>query len=377
MTDHKSKTRQIKKIDLRVTRMFVVLIVCSVLLIGCSQMLASDDDLTESPASRRVPAEWEPHEATWLQWPKGWERGFQGSFSEIVNALQAYEQVNLIVEDDQALEAARKFLLNKAVPLENIQWHIMPYDWAWMRDNGPVWVETSDGVILQNWGFNAWGEIAPDFDKDDAVPCKVAEIVGIDCEKQELIYERGTLEFNGAGTLIASWPVMQNRNPDITQAQAEASFQEAFGVDQVIWIVGAPKGDLTGGHVDGIARFIDEDTVVVARHMDQEHPEADLYDDAAAAIGEAGFEVLRLDIPGYVSYRGIEMPAIYVNWLVANGVVVMTGFGALEWDNAAKSVVEGYFPGREVVVIETLDLWYSGGGVHCVTNDQPKTPTQP
>jgi agmatine deiminase len=106
--------------------------------------------------------------------------------------------------------------------------------------------------------------------------------------------------------------------------------------------------------------------------MDQEHPEADLYDDAADTIAKAGFEVRRLDIPGYVSYRGARMPAIYVNWLVANDVVVMTGFGETDWDNAAKETVESYFPGRDVVVIETLDLWYSGGGVHCVTNDQPK-----
>lgn len=334
-------------------------------------------DMAETKETRRVPAEWELHEATWLQWPKGWESGFQGTFSEIVNTLQAYEPVNLIVESEKALNTGQDFLSANGVPLDNIQWHIMPYDWAWMRDNGPVWVETSDGVILQDWGFNAWGEITPDFDKDDAVPCNVAEIEGIECEGYELIYERGTLEFNGAGTLIASWPVMQSRNPDITQAQAEAAFQEAFGVDQIIWILGAPRGDITGGHVDGIARFIDEDTVVVARHVDQGHPEADLYDDAAATIAEAGFEVLRLDIPGYVSYRGVSMPAIYVNWLVANGVVVMTGFGEPAWDNAAKEMVEAYFPERDVVVIEALDLWYSGGGVHCVTNDQPKMTNKP
>jgi agmatine deiminase len=253
----------------------------------------------------------------------------------------------------------------------------MPYDWAWMRDNGPVWVESGGELFLQDWDFNAWGEIDPNWEKDNAVPCKVAEIEGIDCEKQELIYERGTLEFNGAGTLIASWPVMQNRNPDLSQSEAEAIFQEAFGVDKVVWIHGAPKGDITGGHVDGIARFINEDTVVVARHVDQENSEADLFEDAATIIAEAGFNVLRMDIPGYVSYRGAKMPAIYVNWLVANGVVVMTGFGEPEWDDTAKATVEIYFPGRDVVVIETLDLWYSGGGVHCVTNDQPKMPIQP
>lgn len=347
------------------------------LLIGCTQRIADEIEMTESKAIRRVPAEWEPHEGTWLQWPKGWERGFQGTFSKIVNAIQAYEPVNLLVVDEVGLEIARNFLDKQGVPLDDIKWHIMPYDWAWMRDNGPVWVETTDGVILQDWGFNAWGEIDPHFDKDNAVPCKVAEIEGIECEGYDLIYERGTLEFNGAGTLIASWPVMENRNPELTQEEAEGIFRDAFGVEKVVWILGAPRGDITGGHVDGIARFIDANTVVVARHVDENHPEANLYEEAAEIIEAAGFEVRRMDIPGYVTYRGIKMPAIYVNWLVANGVVVMTGFGEPEWDNAAKATVESYFPGRDVMVIETLDLWYSGGGVHCVTNDQPMMQSGP
>jgi agmatine deiminase len=355
----------------------VVLVALSIFLVGCSLMTAKENEMEKQAKSRRVPAEWEPHESTWLQWPKGWEKGYQGTFSEIVKVLQAHEPVNLIVEDEIGLEVARNFLDRNGIPLSNIQWHIMPYDWAWMRDNGPVWVESEGEIVLQDLGFNAWGEIDPHFDKDDAVPCRVAEIENIPCENKEFIYERGTLEFNGAGALIASWPVMQDRNPELTQTQAEEIFYNSFGVDQVIWILGAPRGDITGGHVDGIARFIDQDTVVVAQHVDPENPEADLYDEAAAVIAGAGFEVLRMDIPGYVRYRGVSMPAIYVNWLVANGVVVMTGFGEPEWDNAAKATVETYFPGRDVVVIETLDLWYSGGGVHCVTNDQPKLASKP
>lgn len=345
--------------------------------IGCTQRIADEIDMTESEAVRRVPAEWEPHEATWLQWPKGAEKDYQGTFSEIVDVIQAHELVNLITEDEVGLETARNYLVKQGVQLDNVQWHIMPYDWAWMRDNGPVWVETTDGLVLQDWGFNAWGEINPHFDKDNAVPCKVAEFEGIECEEYDLIYERGTLEFNGAGALIASWPVMENRNPELTQGEAEGIFRDAFGVEKIVWIFGAPRGDITGGHVDGIARFIDEDTVVVARHADQDNPEAALYNDAADTIAGAGFQVLRMDIPGYVTYRGIKMPANYVNWLVANGVVVMTGFGEPEWDNIAKAAVESFFPGREVVVIEALDLWYSGGGVHCVTNDQPMMPSGP
>jgi agmatine/peptidylarginine deiminase len=127
----------------------VVLVALSIFLVGCSLMTAKENEMEKQAKSRRVPAEWEPHESTWLQWPKGWEKGYQGTFSEIVKVLQAHEPVNLIVEDEIGLEVARNFLDRNGIPLSNIQWHIMPYDWAWMRDNGPVWVESEGEIVLQ------------------------------------------------------------------------------------------------------------------------------------------------------------------------------------------------------------------------------------
>jgi len=263
------------------------------------------------------------------------------------------------------------------VPLANITWHLMPYDWAWMRDNGPVWVADEAGPIVQDWGFDAWGGLVGRWDRDDAVPCLVADLTGARCDPYPLIHEGGNLEFNGTDVLITNWNVWNDRNPGVTRAELEAVFQEAFGVTRTVWLLSVPADDVTGGHVDGIARFIDADTVVVSRYVDQDHSQAWIYEEAASIVQAAGFEVLRLDIAGPVRYHGVDMDANYVNWLVANGVVIVGAFGNAVWDEAARSTIETFFPGRDVRLADVRELWYWGGGVHCVTNQQPVADLMP
>lgn len=334
-----------------------------------------------APASHgqsvRVPAEFEPHETTWMQWPRGVEASYRPNFANIIGALQPYETVDILVRSAPERDQAQNFLQSSGIPLANLTFHIMPYNWAWMRDNGPVWVEVNGELVIQDWGFDGWGGIAPPWNLDDAVPCVVAADLGIPCQAHsELIVERGSLEFNGVDTVIASWTVQAARNPGWSMSEMESHFQEAWGVSHVVWLMSAPVEDeFTGGHVDGIARFIDADTVVVARQQPG-HDDAWVYDEAASIIEGAGLEVLRLDIPGTVTYQGIAMSANYINWLVANGVVVAPGFGNPAWDAQAQAAIESFFPGRAVHVVECLEIWYWGGGVHCVTNDQP-APTPP
>jgi len=322
-------------------------------------------------AQTRIPAEWETHAGTWMQWPKGYETSYQPNFSSIIDVLQEYEPVNIIVRSASARTQAQNYLLGRGVPMTNITWHIMSYNAAWLRDNGPVWAMVDGATVVQDWGFDAWGGQYPPWEADDAVPCQIASIVGASCQSYDLISERGNLDFNGAGALIASWPCQSNRNPDMSMAEMESLYAEAFGITNMVWLMSAPPTDITGGHTDGIARFIDENTVAVARYVDQSDPEAYIYEEAAQIIADAGFQVERIDVPGHVQYDGESLAAIYVNWLVVNGAVITTGFGVPQWDNAAKTRIEEFFPGREVHVVETLELWRWGGGVHCVTNDQP------
>lgn len=322
--------------------------------------------------SVRVPAEWELQEATWIQWPVHWdEQRDRANIAAIIDALQEYEPIIILVNKRREINDVKNFLQNRGIPLTNLSFKIIQHNWCWMRDNGPVWAIDESGHYVQDWEFDGWGGWGKPFGKDNKVPCNVAAEVGVPCVYYDLIVERGNLEFNGVDTLITNWNVQNLRNPDVTMAEQEQMFKDAFGVTDVVWLLHGPSDDPTGGHVDGMARFINENTVCVPRFVDQNDPDAWVYEEAADIVATAGFNVVRLDIPGYVTYKKVTFYCDYVNWLVANGVVVMTGFGVPEWDNAAKQTVEGYFPDRDVIVVETLQLWKDGGGVHCVTNDQP------
>jgi agmatine deiminase len=341
---------------------------------GNNQIVSDTAD--RSTVKNRVPAEWERHAATWLQWPKGEEASNRPNVAGIIKALQAYERVNLVVESSRAQRDAMSYLRQRGVPLTNVQFHVMPYDWSWMRDNGAIWVEQTAAngtkkMVVQDWGFDGWGGEGGPSRKDDAVPPQVAQKLGVSSESIPVVLEKGTLEFNGKDTLITSWTVMHDRNPLMSRGELETVFRAKFGVTKVVWLEGAVKGDLTNGHVDGIARFVNENTVVVGRYTNPSDPDAALYERAAATIQAAGLNVVRMDIQGYVTYRGVSLAANYLNYLVANGVVVASSFGNAQFDNAARQRLQQLFPGRAIVLTDTRELWYNGGAVHCVTNDQP------
>ncbi len=334
------------------------------------------DEPAVSNVKNRVPAEWERHDSTWMQWPKGEERSYRDNFAGIINALQRTEQVNLAVESQAAKTEAMQFLSQRGVPLNNVQFQIMPYDWSWMRDNGAIWVEQTDSkgikkMAVQDWGFDGWGGDGGPSRKDDAVPQYVSKIEGVGYEKISVVLEKGTLEFNGKDTVITSWTVLHQRNPTMTRGELETVLKDKFGVSKVVWLEGATAGDLTDGHVDGIARFVNENTVVVSRYANQSDPDAALFEKSAAIIRAAGFNVVRLDIPGYVQYQGEKMAANYTNFLVANGVVIASSYANAQFDNNARLQLQKLFPGREVIMTDTRELWINGGAVHCVTNDQP------
>lgn len=323
---------------------------------------------------RRVPAEWEPHEATWMQWPRWYESTYRPAFAEIIDILQSHEPVRIIANSPGERNQAQNFLTSQGVSLSNVDFHVLPVDSAWMRDNGPVWLNRRGQLVVQDWGFDGWGGLTSFYQLDDAIPPQVAAIEGLPVEDwNHIVHERGDLELNGVDTVIVSWPCFGSRNPTLTQAQLTQVLKDSLGVRKVVWLLSGPASDVTGGHVDAITRFIDANTVVVPQYTFS-HPEAQVYDEAATIVQSAGIQVIRMDVPGQVFYSGIWMSANYLNWYVANDVVVVSGFNNTQWDNAARQAVQGYFPGRSVQVVDTREMWYWGGGVHCVTNDQPLLP---
>ena len=336
---------------------------------------------------RRVPAEWEPQEAVWIQWPGPWEKTYEEAFAAFSCIIIQYEKLHVLYQSSQVLSDAKTSLVKAGCDPDHelITWHDIPNDNAWMRDNGPIFVMEAGKLRVQDWQFDAWGGRFGDdvpYELDDLVPVRVAEHLDKPVDKVGIVHERGNLEFNGAGTVILNWSTLGDpeRNPGYTQDKAERDLKRWFGVSKVVFIEGVPDGDRTNGHVDGIARFIDTNTVVVGQCTSESLCKPDdgktgsVLDNAAQVISEAGFSVIREPMEGVAQFAGRQFDTNYLNWLVGNGFLITTGYGVDNLDLRAKARLQGYFPDRDIYVLPMLKSWAAGGGVHCHTNDQPASP---
>jgi agmatine deiminase len=339
------------------------------------------------PPVRRVPAEWEPQQALWLQWPGRFEKDYEPAYAEITNVVVQYQPVK-ILHDTNSIRTQARAAIGAAggnPDHPNITYLPIANDNAWMRDNGPVYVVQDGQLRIQDWEFDAWGGAFGSFPyaDDDDVPIAVGSLLGMPVDSVPIVHERGNLEFNGLDTVMLNWNVIGNPNRGngyANKAQAEADLNSWFGVTKVVWADGPISGDLTAGHIDGIARFIDADTAVVANcttagHCQPGDSDDQVFDATAASLAAAGFEVIRMDFEAEIAYRGYTFDADYMNWGVGNGWVILVGFDNPATDDAAKALLESWYPGRDVYVIEMLDSWIAGGGVHCHTNDQPAAST--
>jgi len=351
----------------------------TLLVLGTMSMAAAQD--------QRVPAEWEPQEALWLQWPGPFEKDYEVAYAHISNVVVQYQPLHILYNSNPIRNQARNAIAAAGGDPDhvNITWHAIANQNAWMRDNGPVYVIENGEMRIQNWIFDAWGGAFGNIPhaSDDAVPIAVGDYLDMPVDTVNIVHERGNLEFNGVDALMLNWNVIGNPNRGngyANKAAAEVDLMNRFGVNTVIWADGPISGDLTGGHIDGFARFIDANRVVVANCTLQSHCQPgdsndQVYDATALAVEAAGFEVLRMDYQASISHAGLNFDADYMNWSVGNGWVILVGFDNPSTDNAAKAQLEEWFPGRDVHVIEMLDSWVAGGGVHCHTNDQPALPS--
>ena len=329
------------------------------LLSACTQKDTSQTlDTQPDQVHRRMPAEWEPQAAIWLQWPAGWEgSNVERAFVNIVSVLVQYESVQLVVNTESHRSQAAEALAE--LDQDRIDFHVIPINSSWMRDNGPRYILENDELILQDWGFNGWNLPDVPYERDNAVPEAISEILSLPFESVPLIHERGDLEVNGKDSVMASWTVLSDRNPELRQVEVTAQLKEATGAESVIYIEGHDPLDITLGHVDGMARFVSEDTIIVGQDG------SDLMDNVAIQIAEQrpDLRIERLES---------ESAGILMNWLVGDGFVLV-GDSQSEEDNAvAEALLNQYFPDRTVHFVNVNALWMNGGGVHCVTNDQPE-----
>ncbi len=344
----------------------------------------------------RMPAEWEPHEATWLAWPHNrsdWPGKFAAIpwlYAEIVRLLAAHERVHLIVEDAVMEQRVLSMLVRAGAKLDQVSFHRWPTDRGWTRDSGPIFVRNAKGEIaVTNWRFNAWAKY-DDWRLDAQLPGRVAKLLGFEewqpviqnqnGAKRRLVLEGGSIDTNGAGLLLTTEECLlsevQQRNPGVTRAQLERVFHDFLGIDQVIWIGRGIVGDDTHGHVDDIARFVGPATIIAAVEPDTRDPNhaplAENLERLRAARTPEGkqFTVIELPMPRAVVFRGQRLPASYANFYIANGLVLVPTFHDPN-DRVALNLLAEVFPGREVIGIDSVDLIWGLGALHCMTQQQP------
>jgi agmatine deiminase len=332
----------------------------------------------------RMPAEWEPHAATWVAWPHA-ETTWPGclpdaerEFETLVRALARSERVELVAQTEShaALLAER---LGMLVRSGGVRLHVIRTDDVWMRDIGPTFVrDAAGGMVAIDWTFNAWGGKYAPWDRDDAVAARVAALAGVTRERPELVIEGGALEVDGEGTLLATEPTLLDpkRNPGVSRESLEVRLGELLGVTRVIWLGDGIEGDDTDGHIDDLARFVAPGVVVCAREPDSSDPNHGPLEACGAALRAArdargrALRVIDLPMPPAVLAGADRLPASYANFYVANREVLVPTFGAAS-DAQAIEILRPHFPGRDVVGIPSRALVRGLGAVHCLTQQQP------
>ncbi|HEY5645000.1 MAG TPA: agmatine deiminase family protein [Pseudomonadales bacterium] len=332
-----------------------------------------------------MPAEWSPHQATWISWPHNRD-SWPGKFETVepvmarfAGVLSQTETVRINVLDAAHERRVRGFLEGQA-RAGNVVFHHFPTNDAWCRDHGAIFVRGGgeQSLTALDFRFNAWGDKYPPYDLDDAIPPQMAAALGVPCRRVELVLEGGSIDVNGAGALLTTEQCLlhPNRNPSLDRHAIEAVLREELGVAQILWLGEGIVGDDTDGHVDDLTRFVAEDRVVTVVEPDRADENHDALAenrerlDAIRLADGRPLRVVELEMPRPVIYQGDRLPASYANFYIGNRVVLMPAFNDPA-DEPNRRLLAGCFPGREVVGIDCTDLVLGLGTFHCLTQQVP------
>lgn len=346
-----------------------------------------------SPAAAgfRMPAEWEPHAATWLAWPHArgdWPGKFEPIpwvYGEVVRHLAPGERVRILVQDAATERGARTILRRVGVAAGRVDFYRIPTDRSWTRDSLPTFVRHADGRLgLVSWRFNAWAKY-PNWTRDVRIGEHLARLLHLPIfrpatGRRRIVLEGGGIDTNGRGTLLLTEECflsrVQARNPGLSRAAFERVLRTHLGVRTILWLGAGIAGDDTHGHVDDVARFVDPRTVALAWTDDRSDPNyAPLADNLVRLRrmrDQDGrkLRVVRLPMPQPLAFDGQHLPASYANFYVANGVVLVPTFNDPA-DRQALAILADLFPGRRVVGIHAVDLVWGLGTLHCMTQQEP------
>lgn len=349
--------------------------------------------MDQTPAAKgyRMPAEWEPHEATWIAWPH--ERAdWPGKFAaipwvyvEIVRQLARSERVHILVDSAAVSRRVRLLLRKAAVDLEQVKFFQIPTDRVWTRDYGPIFVTNQQGELAQtDWHFNAWAKY-PNWQKDDAVPAQIQRALGLvtwqpQSGSRRIVLEGGSIDVNGQGLLLTTEECLlddvQARNPALSRVDLEQGFVNYLGVQHVLWLGKGIAGDDTHGHVDDLARFVNTRTIVTVVEPNSADPNHGPLEENRRRLQEMTdnegrpFHVVELPMPDPLWFDGQRLPASYANFYIANDRVLVPTFNDPH-DRLALGILADLFPHRKIVGIHAVDLVWGLGTLHCLTQQQP------
>jgi len=342
--------------------------------------------MTKTPAALgyRMPAEWEPHAATWLSWPRREGISFPDSFDRVLPALRA--MVEALIESEQvcinicngAHEAEARAVLD-GLSMERVTFYRIPTNEPWCRDHGPIFLtrNADPRLAIVDWDYNAWGGKYPPCDLDEVVPTRAAQFLHLPVFYPRMILEGGSIEVNGAGALLTTESCLlnPNRNPSLGRAEIEQRLRDYFGVQDILWLAEGIEGDDTDGHIDDLARFVSENTVVtvVEENREDENYEplqGNLARLRQTKVEQGEIEIVTLPMPKRIVREKQRLPASYANFYIANTCVLVPTF-ADPADEAALSIFQRRFPDRRVIGIDCRELIWGLGTFHCLTQQQP------
>ena len=341
-------------------------------------------------AGCRMPAEWEPHLATYLVWPHNrdtWPGKFEPIpevFAKLAAALSRCEPVRILVNGQGMLDQVRTAVRDAGARSERVELLALETNDSWVRDYGPIFVNRIDAAgrepsqLALDWRFSSWGEKWGPYELDDSVPRRLAAYYGFEVVEPGIVLEGGSIEPNGGGDLLTTESCLlnPNRNPHLTRAEIEDYLRTYLGARRVLWLGEGIAGDDTDGHVDDLARFVAPDTIatVVERDPGDENyrPLQDNLKRLRAMRARDGrvFKIETLPMPAPIYYQGARLPASYANFYAANGGVLVPTFDCAA-DSEALATLGRLFPGRRLFAIPCADLVLGLGAIHCLTQQHP------
>ena len=342
---------------------------------------------TPQQAGYYFPAEFAPHEATWLSWPHK-EASWPGKidtiyapYSQFVYYLANSEKVRINVIDESMQQFAIQHLQKANVNLANVEFFMHPTNDAWCRDHGPAFLinpSAPQKKVVVDWGYNAWGNKYPPFNLDDVIPTSIAQHFNLPVYHPGIVMEGGSVEFNGAGTLLTSTACLlnPNRNPHLNQQQIEAFLCAYYGVQQILWVDEGIIGDDTDGHIDDTVRFVNEHTVLTVVEENTKDENYALLQHNLKQLSQMrlsngrSLDIIELPMPDPVIYEDQRLPASYANFYIANKYVIVPTFRCSK-DARALEIISSCFPERKVVGIDSTDIIWGLGSFHCLSQQEP------